>query len=119
MALTCFGVIRDRTPSGRFTLQCACDGVTPHLALQIPKVHSLTFETAIIERNPLREMSVEESLLEMYFAGVSLRRVEYIVEALRGTRVNHSTVSELNQNVARPIEAWHNQPIEGEHTYVS
>jgi Transposase, Mutator family len=50
-----------------------------------------TFETAIIERYRRRESSVEEALIEMYTAGVSVRRVEDITEALWGTRVSPST----------------------------
>jgi transposase-like protein len=51
------------------------------------------FETAIIERYKRRECSVEEALVEMYLAGVSVRRVEDITEALWGTRVSPSTAS--------------------------
>ena len=54
----------------------------------------------------------------MYLAGVSVRRVEDITEALWGTRVSPSTVSELNQKIYVHIEAWRNRPIEGEHPYV-
>jgi transposase-like protein len=88
------------------------------VTLRVPKLRSLPFETAIIERYRRREASVEEALLEMYYAGVSVRRVEDITEALWGTRVSPSTVSELNQKIAGQIEAWRNQPIEGEHAYV-
>lgn len=35
--------------------------------------------------------SVEETLIEMYLAGVSVRRVEDITEALWGTKVSPST----------------------------
>jgi putative transposase len=42
----------------------------------VPKLRSLPFETAIIERYRRRESSVEEALIEMYLAGVSVRRVE-------------------------------------------
>jgi transposase-like protein len=49
---------------------------------------------------------------------VSVRRVEDITEALWGTRVSPSTVSELNQKIYLHIEAWRNRPIEGEHPYV-
>jgi transposase-like protein len=45
--------------------------------LKVPKLRSLPFDTAIIERYR-RETSVEEALLEMYYAGVSMRRVEDI-----------------------------------------
>jgi hypothetical protein len=55
--------------------------------LRVPKLRQQTFETAIIERYRRRESSVEEALIEMYLAGVSVRRVEDITEALWGTRV--------------------------------
>jgi putative transposase len=86
--------------------------------LQVPRLRNLPFETEIIERYRRRESSVEEALVEMYLAGVSVRRVEDITEALWGTRVSPSTVSELNQKIYVQIEAWRNRPIEGEHAYV-
>lgn len=86
--------------------------------LKVPRLRSLPFETQIIERYKRRESSVEEALVEMYLAGVSVRRVEDITEALWGTRVSSSTVSELNQKIYERIEQWRNRPIEGEHPYV-
>jgi transposase-like protein len=44
--------------------------------LKVPRLRQQTFETAIIERYRRRESSVEEALIEMYLAGVSVRRVE-------------------------------------------
>ena len=44
--------------------------------LKVPKLRRQTFETAIIERYRRRESSVEEALIEMYLAGVSVRQVE-------------------------------------------
>ncbi len=77
----------------------------------MPRLRSLPFETAIIERYRPRESSVEEALVEMYLAGVSVRRVEDITQALWGTRVSPSAVSELNQKIYGHIETWRNQPI--------
>ena len=88
------------------------------VSLKVPKLRRQTFETAIIERYRRRESSVEEALIEMYLAGVSVRRVEDITEALWGTRVSPSTVSNLNKKIYAKIEAWRNRPIEGEHPYV-
>ena len=51
------------------------------------RVRKLPLETAIIERYKRRESSVEEALIEMYLAGVSMRRVEDITEVRRRTRV--------------------------------
>jgi transposase-like protein len=86
--------------------------------LKVPRLRSLPFETQIIERYRRRESSVEEALVEMYLAGVSVRRVEDITEALWGERVSPSAVSELNQKIYTQIEAWRNRPLEGEHAYV-
>ncbi len=88
------------------------------VSLKVPRLRSLPFETQIIERYKRRESSVEEALIEMYLAGVSVRRVEDITAALWGTKVSPSTVSELNQKVYQQIEQWRNKPIEGEHPYV-
>ena len=88
------------------------------VALRVPKLRTLPFETQIIERYRRRESSVEEALIEMYLAGVSVRRVEDITEALWGTKVSPSTVSELNQKLAGRIEEWRARPIEGRYAYV-
>ena len=86
--------------------------------LNIPKLRRQTFETAIIERYRRREASVEESLIEMYLAGVSVRRIEDITETLWGTKVSPSTISNLNKKVYAKIEEWRNRPIIGNHPYV-
>ena len=88
------------------------------VTLKVPRLRSLPFETQIIERYKRRESSVEESLIEMYLAGVSVCRVEDITEALWGMKVSPSTVSELNQKVYKQIDEWRNKPIEGKHPYV-
>ena len=84
----------------------------------MPRLRSLPFETQIIERYRRRESSVEEALVEMYLAGVSVRRVEDITEALWGSKVSAATLSDLNQKVYGQIEAWRTRPLDGEHPYV-
>ena len=53
-----------------------------NVTLNVPKLKGVPFETTIIERYRRRESSVEEALIEMYLAGVSVHRVEDITEAL-------------------------------------
>ena len=81
--------------------------------LQGPRLKGITFETAIIERYRRRESSVEEALIEMVLAGVSLRRVEDITEALWGCKVSSSTISGLNQKAYEHIDKWRNRPLQG------
>jgi putative transposase len=107
---------RQDTRAGSYerTLETRAGEVT----LKVPKLRRQTFETAIIERYRRRGSSVEEALIEMYLAGVSVRRVEDITEALWGTRVSPSMVSNLNKKIYAKIEAWRHRRIEGHHPYL-
>lgn len=86
--------------------------------LRMPKLKGITFETSIIERYKRRETSVEEALIEMYLAGVSVRRVEDISEALWGSKVSPGTISNLNKKAYENIEKWRNRPISQEYPYL-
>lgn len=86
--------------------------------LRVPKLRHIPFETAIIERYRRRESSVEEALVEMYLAGLSVRKVEDITEALWGSRVSPSTISDLNQKIFERVETWRNRALEREYPYV-
>ena len=86
--------------------------------LKMPKLKGVAFETAIIEHYRRRESSVEEALIEMYLAGVSVRRVEDITETLWGTKVSAGTVSNLNKKVYGHIETWRNRALQGKYPYV-
>jgi transposase-like protein len=107
---------REGYRSGHYTrnLQTTSGEVT----LKVPKLKGVPFETAIIERYRRRESSVEEALIEMYLAGVSVRRVEDITEALWGTKVSPGTISELNKKAYCHIEDWRNRPLKGKYPYV-
>ena len=60
-----------------------------------------------------------KALIEMYLAGVSVRRVEDITEALWGSKVSPSTISELNKKAYVHIEDWRNRPLQsGRYPYV-
>ena len=88
------------------------------VTLHMPRLKGSAFETAFIERYRRRESCVEEALIEMYLAGVSVRRVEDITEALWGSKVSASTISELNKKAYVYIEAWRNRPLTGKYPYV-
>jgi len=88
------------------------------IELEMPKLRTLTFETAIIERYKRREASIEEALVEMYLAGVSTRRVEDITEILWNARLSAGTMSRLNGKVYEQIEAWRQRPLDGSYPYV-
>ena len=75
---------RSRSIPGPAPTIGSCTPSAGEVSLKMPKLRRQTFETAIIERYRRREASIEESLIEMYLAGVSVRRVEDITQALCG-----------------------------------
>ena len=79
----------------------------------MPRLKGVSFETAIIERYRRRESSVEEALIEMYLAGVSVHWVEDIAETLWGIKILPSTINELNKKAYVHIEDWRNRPLQG------
>ncbi|NLV59712.1 MAG: IS256 family transposase [Clostridiales bacterium] len=83
------------------------------VTLKMPRLKGVPFETAIIERYRRRESSVEEALIEMYLAGVSVHHIEDITEALWGTKVSPATISDLNKKAYVHIEEWRNRPLRG------
>ena len=86
--------------------------------LRVPKLKGVTFESAIIQRYQRRECSVEEALIEMYLAGVSMRRVESITEILWGQKVSAGTISNLNQKCFAQIEEWRSRKLTERYPYV-
>ncbi|PPK80049.1 mutator family transposase [Lacrimispora xylanisolvens] len=81
-------------------------------------IKDVAFETAIIERYRCRECSVEEALIERYLAGVSVRLVEDITQALWGNKVSPGTISNLNKKVYEHIETWRSRKLTGSYPYV-
>lgn len=53
-----------------------------NVTLRMPKLKGMRFAAAIIERYKRRETSVEETMIEMYLAGISTRRIEDVSEIL-------------------------------------
>ena len=88
------------------------------LELKVPKLKGAIFESAVIERYRRREQSVEESLIDMYLAGVSTRQVDDISQLLWGDRMPSQTLSDKLKRVYAEIDEWRTRPLESEYPYV-
>ncbi len=82
------------------------------VTLKMPKLKGVAFETAIFERYRRRENSVEEALIEMYLAGLSVRKIEDITEALWGI------AAQLSRQISWAILMNYILPV-GKYTYAS
>lgn len=107
---------RQDTRAGHYTRKLLTGA--GEVELEVPKLRTLTFETAIIERYRRRETSVEEALVEMYLAGVSTRRIEDITELLWDVKLSAGTMSRLNGKVYEQIEVWRQRELSGSYPYV-
>ena len=107
---------RQDTRAGHYTRKLLT--TAGEVTLEVPKLRTLTFESAIIERYRRRETSVEEALVEMYLAGVSTRRIEDITQLLWDAKLSAGTMSRLNAKVYEQIEVWRNRPLSGAYPYV-
>ncbi len=76
------------------------------LELKVPKLKGALFESAVIERYRRREQSVEESLIDMYLAGVSTRQVDDISQLLWGDRMPSQTLSDKLKRIYGEIDQW-------------
>jgi transposase-like protein len=88
------------------------------IVLKFPRLRELAFTSSIVERYQRRECSLDEALLQMYFAGVSTRKVQDITEALFGGKVSAEQMSTLNAKVAEKMEAWRNRPLGKRYRYL-
>jgi len=83
-----------------------------------PPAPSTPVEAAIVERYRRGDGTIEETMLELHQAGISVRRAEAAARALWGAQVTAATVSEFNARIAARISRWRNRPIRGPHPYV-
>ena len=88
------------------------------LALKVPKLKGAVFESAVIERYRRRGQSVEESLVDMYLAGVSTRQVDDTGQLPWGDRMPSQTLSDRLKKVYEDIDSWRTRPLESEYPYV-
>lgn len=88
------------------------------LELLVPKDREGQFQTELFERYQRSEKALVLSMLEMYIAGVSTRKVSGITEALCGLEVSRSQVSALAEKLDLELSAWRHRPLEKAYPYL-
>jgi len=99
---------RDRRPAGR---RGAAEGPAS-------KARNLPVGMVIVNRRRRGESSIEETLLEVYHAALSVHEAEHVARTLWGPRFGVSAVAALGRKVARRIDVWRHRPIRGRYLYV-
>lgn len=82
------------------------------IELEIPRDRSGNFSPSLFEKYERTEQAFMLAMIEMYFQGVSTRKITKVVEELCGTSVSASTVSNLTRKLDVPLEAWRRRKLE-------
>ena len=80
----------------------------------------VSFDEEAVKDEPrkLVRKTIEETIIEMYLAGVSTRRIEDVGEILWGAGVSAGTVSNLNGKAFKAVDEWRCRPLAREYPYV-
>lgn len=76
------------------------------LVLEIPRDRAGLFRSSLFAKYERSEQALVLAMVEMYFHGVSTRKVNAIVEQLCGTTISASEVSALTRKLDATLLAW-------------
>lgn len=88
------------------------------IELTVPRDRDGLFRTELFDRYQRSEKALVLALAEMYFRGVSTRKVTQIVEELCGHGVSKSQVSELSKLLDQDLREWRDRPLSGIYEYL-
>lgn len=82
------------------------------LALSVPQTRSSDFYPNCLEKGLRSERALNIALSEMYIGGVSTRKVSKIIEAMCGTSVSSTMVSNASKKLDKILSAWRSRPLD-------
>src|SRR5229473_2646397 len=86
--------------------------------LRIPKLRKGSYFPFFLEPRRLAEKALTAVIQEAYIQGISTRSVDDLVKAMGMSGVSKSQVSRLCEEIDGKIEAFLNQPLEGDWPYL-
>lgn len=81
------------------------------LKLDVPRDRAGLFRASLFAKYERHEQALVLAMIEMYFQGVSTRKVSAIVEQLCGTSISASEVSALTRKLDASLTAWRERPL--------
>lgn len=88
------------------------------IELRVPQDREGRFSTAVFERYQRAEKALVAAMAEMYFQGVSTRKVKAITEELCGYNVSPGTISNLVGKLDTALQAFAQRRLEEPYRYV-
>ena len=88
------------------------------IELGVPQDREGRFSTSVFERYQRSEKALVAAMAEMYFQGVSRRKVKAVTEELCGHSVSAGTISNLVKKLDASLEAFAGRRLEEPYPYV-
>jgi putative transposase len=86
--------------------------------LQVCRDREGRFKTELFERYQRSEKALVACITEMYFSGVSTRKVAGIMEELCGYNLSKSYVSQVTEGMDAGLKEWRERPLNGNYPYL-
>ncbi len=88
------------------------------ITLSVCRDREGTFQPQLFARYQRNEKALVMAIIEMYFKGVSTRKIEPILEELCGLEISKSQVSELTKEMEQEMQAWRKRELKGKYVYL-
>ncbi len=81
------------------------------LKLSVPQTRDSKFYPSLLERGMRSERALAVSVAEMYFQGISTRKVKAVMEELCGFEITSTQVSHCAKQLDDEFKAWRERPL--------
>lgn len=88
------------------------------LNLRIPKLRTGSYFPGVLEPRRTVEKALVSVIQEAWIAGVSIRRVDELVQAMGMSGISKSSVSKLCKDIDERVNAFLRRPLDGEWPYL-
>lgn len=86
-------------------------GIIPDLL--VPRATGVEYEPMVLAAYRRRAQEIDQAIRQMYFEGLSTRRIGPILESLFGMPVSATTVSRVTRAVEAEVKVFHRRPLPG------
>jgi len=88
------------------------------IALEIPRVREGSYYPSLLEPRRRSEQALLAVVQSAYVEGVSVRKVDHLLQSLGLTGMDKSEVSRICAELDQTVEEWRQRPLEGSYPYV-
>ena len=86
--------------------------------LRVPRSRHNVYQPRVFARYQRRAQAVDQAICQMFCRGISTREVGEVLQALIGTKVSATTVSEVTRRLDQAVQAFQQRPLSDQYRYL-